>query len=34
MKELKRESRVLKRANEMLKKAAFFAQADLDRKPK
>ena len=35
MKELERENRELKRANEILKKAAaFFAQAELDRKPK
>ena len=35
MKELEREVRELKRANEILKKAAaFFAQAELDRKPK
>ena len=34
-KELERENRELKRANEILKKAAaFFAQAELDRKPK
>jgi len=34
-KELEREVRELKRANEILKKAAaFFAQAELDRKPK
>ena len=33
--ELERENRELKRANEILKKAAaFFAQAELDRKPK
>ena len=35
MKELEREVKELKRANEILKKAAaFFAQAELDRKPK
>ena len=35
MKELERENRELKRANDILKKAAaFFAQAELDRKPK
>ena len=35
MKELKREVRELKRANEILRKAAaFFAQAELDRRPK
>lgn len=35
MKELEREVRELKRTNEILRKAAaFFAQADLDRKPK
>ena len=35
LKELERENRELKRANEILKKAAvFFAQAELDRKPK
>jgi transposase-like protein len=34
-KELERENRELKRANEILRKAAaFFAQAELDRKPK
>jgi transposase-like protein len=34
-KELEREVRELKRTNEILRKAAaFFAQADLDRKPK
>ena len=34
-KELQRENRELKRANEILRKAsAFFAQAELDRKPK
>jgi len=33
MKELERENRELKRANEILRKAAaFFAQAELDRK--
>ncbi len=33
--ELKRENRELKRANEILRKAsAFFAQAQLDRRPK
>jgi transposase-like protein len=35
VKELERENRELKRANEILRKAsAFFAQAELDRKPK
>jgi transposase-like protein len=35
MKELERENRELKRANEILRKAAaFFAQAELDRKRK
>jgi len=35
MKELVREVRELKRANEILRKAsAFFAQAELDRRPK
>ncbi len=35
MKELERENRELKRANEILRKAsAFFAQAELDRKPR
>ena len=35
LKDLERENRELKRANEILKKAAaFFAQAELDRKPK
>ena len=35
LKELKRENRELKRANEILRKAsAFFAQAELDRRPK
>ncbi len=35
IKALERENRELKRANEILKKAAaFFAQAELDRKPK
>ena len=34
MKELEPEVRVLKRANEILRKAsAFFAQAELDRRP-
>ena len=34
-KELERENRELKRANEILRKAAaFFAQAELDRQPK
>ena len=34
IKELERENRELKQANEILKKAAaFFAQAELDRKP-
>ena len=33
--ELKRENRELKRANEILRKAsAFFAQAQLNRRPK
>jgi transposase len=33
--ELKREDREVKRANEILRKAlAFFAQAELDRRPK
>ena len=33
--ELKRENRELKRANEILRKAAaFFAQAELDRRPR
>jgi transposase len=33
--ELERENRELKRANEILRKAsAFFAQAELDRRPK
>ena len=33
--ELERENRELRRANEILRKAAaFFAQAELDRKPK
>jgi transposase-like protein len=33
--ELKRENRELKRVNEILRKAsAFFAQAELDRRPK
>ena len=33
--ELKRENRELNRANELLRKAsAFFAQAELDRRPK
>lgn len=33
--ELKRENRALKQANEILRKAsAFFAQAELDRRPK
>ena len=35
MKALERENRELRRANEILKKAAaFFAQAELDRKPR
>ena len=35
LKELERENRELKRANEILRLAsAFFAQAELDRKPK
>ena len=35
LKELKRENRELKRANEILRKAsAFFAQAELDRRPR
>ena len=35
LKELDRENRDLKQANEILRKAAaFFAQAELDRKPK
>jgi len=35
MKELEREVRELKRTNEILRKAAaFFAQAELDRRPK
>ncbi len=35
MKELERETRELKRANEILRKAAaFFAQAELDRRPR
>ena len=35
IKALEREHRELKRANEILKKAAaFFAQAELDRKPR
>ena len=35
LKQLERENRELKRANEILRKAAaFFAQAELDRKPK
>jgi len=35
LKELERENRELKRANELLRKAsAFFAQAELDRRPK
>lgn len=34
MKELERENRELRRANEILRKAsAFFAQAELDRRP-
>jgi transposase-like protein len=35
LKQLERENRELKQANEILRKAAaFFAQAELDRKPK
>jgi transposase-like protein len=35
LRELERENRELKRANEILRKAsAFFAQAELDRRPK
>ena len=35
LKELKRENRELRRANEILRKAsAYFAQAELDRRPK
>jgi len=35
VRELERENRELKRANEILRKAsAFFAQAELDRRPK
>ena len=35
LKELERENRELKRTNEILRKAsAFFAQAELDRKPR
>jgi transposase len=35
IKEFERENRELKRANEILRKAsAFFAQAELDRRPK
>ena len=35
LKQLERENRELKRANEILRKAAaFFAKAELDRKPK
>jgi len=35
MRELERENRELKRANEILRKAAaFFAQAELDRRPR
>ncbi len=35
IKELERENRELRRANEILRKAsAFFAQAELDRRPK
>jgi transposase-like protein len=35
LKELERENRELRRANEVLKKApAYFAQAELDRRPK
>jgi len=35
LKELERENRELRRANEILRQAsAFFAQAELDRRPK
>ena len=35
LKKLERENQELKRANEILRKAAaFFAQAELDRRPK
>jgi transposase len=35
LKQLERENRELKQANEILRKAsAFFAQAELDRRPK
>jgi transposase len=35
LKQLERENREMKRANEILRKAsAFFAQAELDRKPR
>jgi transposase-like protein len=35
IKELERENRELKRANEILRKAsAYFAQAELDRRPR
>jgi transposase len=35
LKELERENRELRRANEILRKAsAFFAQAELDRRPR
>jgi transposase len=35
LKELERENRELKRANEILRKAsAYFAQAELDRRPR
>jgi transposase len=35
VKELERENRELRRANEILRKAsAYFAQAELDRRPK
>jgi transposase-like protein len=35
LKDLERENRELKRANEILRKAsAYFAQAELDRRPK
>jgi len=35
LKELERENRELRRTNEILRKAsAFFAQAELDRRPK
>jgi len=35
LKQLRRENRELKRSNEILRKAsAYFAQAELDRRPK